>query len=265
MDNYHYDCRFFNGYKPCKHNNNCLECTEYSPKNERILIIRSHQLGNIIKSTPILYALKKKYDNPWITWVCDSVAVPILDTNPLIDEIIEYNWEAALLLQAREFDLVINLEANFKEAALAKSISAKKYLGFSIHDSGSLCPFNEQSLSYTSLSFSDDLRFHKNNKTFAELCFNLVGVPYNGEEYILNLTKEDYLYANNILKTINIDTEKDIVVGIAMGGDRNRFPNKCWPTEYFLRLVRILHSEIGAKILLIGGPFESEVNPICYE
>lgn len=260
MHGYRYDCRLFNGYKPCPYDSECEGCEHYVPKGARVLILRVTQLGNIVKSTPILHALHRRYDNPWITWVCSPVAGPLLRSNPLVNEVIEWSWENALALQSRTFDLVLTLEANAAEAGLSQLIHADERLGFGLHESGSLMPINEQSVPYVSLSLSDRLRFQENQKTLAELCFDLVGVPYEGEEYILCPSEDDIAYARSLLSRLGVDPDRDAIVALATGGDTQRFPNKDWPVEHFAELARILSRRTDAKILLLGGPLEREIN-----
>lgn len=260
MHDYSYDCRLFSGYKPCPYDSECDGCEHYVPKGARVLVLRVTQLGNIVKSTPILHALHRRFDDPWITWVCSSAAAPMLRTNPLVNEVIEWSWESSLILQARTFDLILSLEANHAEAALAALIRADERLGFGLHESGGLMPVNEQSVPYVSLSLSDRLRFRENQKTLAELCFDLLGVPYEGEEYILCPSGEDLAYARSLLADLGVDPNRDAIIGLATGGDTRRFPNKDWPVEHFAELARILHARTGARILLLGGPLEREVN-----
>ncbi len=260
MSSYKLDCRQFNGYKPCPRDSRCEECDQYTPKGPRVLVLRVTQLGNIVKSTPILHALHRRFEDPWITWVCSSTAAPMLRGNPLVNEVIEYTWEAVPLLMARSFDLVLSLEANRAEAALGQLIPARERLGFGMHESGSLMPINEQSEDYVALSLSNEKRFRENPKTLAELCFDLVGVPYGGEEYILCPSDEDMAYARSLLADLGVDPERDAIIALATGGDTNRFPNKDWPIEHFAELARILHERTDARVLLLGGPLEREVN-----
>lgn len=260
IDHYNYDCRLFNGYKPCPYDCECQGCKHYVPKGTRVLVVRVHQLGNVVKSTPILQALHKRYDNPWITWLCSPAAAPLLRTNPLVNEVIEYTWEVLPLLMARSFDLVLSLEANHSEVALAQLVPSDEQLGFGVRDSGALCPLNEKSLEYVSLSVSDRLRFKENQKTLAELCFDLLGVPYEGEEYMLYPTPGDLTHARGVLEGLGIDPEREEIIALATGGDKNRFPTKEWPPEHFAELARLLHERTDARLMLVGGPLEKQLN-----
>ena len=260
IDRYNYDCKLFNGYKPCPWDSECNRCKHYAPRGPRVLVVRVHQLGNIVKSTPVLHALHKRYDDPWVTWLCSPAAAPLLRGNTLVDEVIQYSWEAVPLLMARSFDLILSLEANHAEVALAQLSQADRRLGFSITDSGALCAVNEQSLEYASLSVSDRLRFVENRKTLAELCFDLVGVSYEGEEYILSPSEEDRAYARELLASLGVDPDQEETIALCTGGDKNRFPSKDWPIEHFAELARLLQDRTDARILLMGGPMECEIN-----
>lgn len=257
---YHYDCQQFNGYKPCPWDCECDDCAHYEPKRPRVLVVRVHQLGNIVKSTPVVAALHKRYERPWVTWLTGAAAAPLVRSHPLVDEVLTYSWETAVLLGQRSFDLVLSLEADPAEAALAQSVPAEERLGYGVHESGALMAMNEASEVYVALSVSDRRRFRENRKSLAELLFDLVGVPYEGEEYVLCPSEEERAYAREVLKRVGVDPERDTVIALATGGDSDRFPTKDWPLEHFATLARLLAEHTTARIVLVGGPKEQEAN-----
>ncbi len=61
-----YDCKYFNGDRPCKHNKLsgtiCNECTYYEPIGLKILIIKLDAIGDVLRTTSILKPLKKTSD-----------------------------------------------------------------------------------------------------------------------------------------------------------------------------------------------------------
>ncbi len=257
---YRYDCRLFTGYKPCRWQCECDGCEHYRPKRPQVLVVRVHQLGNVVKSSPIVHALHKRYDDPWIAWLTSPAAAPLVRSNPLVNEVIEYSWEALPLLVQRKFDLVVSLEADGAEAALAQMVPATERLGFGLHESGSLMPVNEQSRPYVALSLSDELRFRRNEKTLVELVFELVGVPYEGEEYVVCPSEDEVEYARGVLGELGVDPAGESVVALATGGDTERFASKDWPAEHFGKLARLLKEATDARVVLVGGPKEREAN-----
>lgn len=258
-DRYRYDCRLFSGYRPCPYDCECARCEHYAPMGPRVLIVRVHQLGNIVKSTPIVHAVRKRYPEPWIAWMAGPAAIPLLETNPLVDEVIEWSWEAAEAVKQRRFDLVLSLEANVAEAALAQQIEADELLGYGLDETGALRPAGPASEDYFALSVSDRARFEENTRSMAELLFDLVGVDYEGEEYVLETTGADRAHAREVLEAAGVRPGQR-TVALATGGNTARFETKDWPAERFLELARILHERTDARLLLVGGPGERDLN-----
>ena len=259
-DQYSYDCRLFTGYRPCPHDSECPGCPHYEPMGTRILVVRVHQLGNVIKSTPILHALRRRYDPAWITWLTSPTAAPLLHNNPLLDEIVQYTWQNVPVLLARRFDLVITLEADPAQVALAQLVPADQRLGYAIDERGKLCHASETSRPYVRLSVSDSARFRDNERTLPELCFDLLEVPYRDEQYILCPSDEERTYARDLLASLGVNPEVGTVIALATGGNTARFETKDWPAENFAALARLIHDELDARVLLVGGPGEAETN-----
>jgi heptosyltransferase-2 len=257
---HHYDCRQFTGYRPCPWDCECANCAHYRAKRPRVLVVRVHQLGNIVKSSPVAAALHKRYDDPWVAWLTGAAAAPLVRSNPLVNEVLTWSWESAVTLRQRRFDLVLSLEANAAEAALAQSIPAAERRGYGLHESGALMALDEASEAYVRLSVSDRLRFRENRKSLAELLFDLVGAPYEGEEYLLCPSEEERMRARAALRAAGVDPEREAVIALATGGDSARFPTKDWPPEHFAALARLLAERTNARIVLVGGPKERERN-----
>jgi heptosyltransferase-1 len=98
----------------------------------RILIVKMWDLGDILTATPLLRALRKRYPEAEIHWLCDSAYALLLVGNPMIDRVIAFDsvsWRAELRclrlpsylrrtlwlrreLIAEGYDLVINLAAD---------------------------------------------------------------------------------------------------------------------------------------------------------
>ena len=83
------DCKFFKGDIPCiyhkKEGVKCENCKYYEPLKEKILIIKLGAAGDVIRTTPILRVLRKKYPYANITWLTDyPVLVPKKYVNNII-------------------------------------------------------------------------------------------------------------------------------------------------------------------------------------
>ncbi|RPH36141.1 lipopolysaccharide heptosyltransferase family protein, partial [bacterium] len=63
-------CKHFTGYKPCFPNTNCLEeCVRFDPIGTKILIVNLDAMGNVLVTTSILPAIKRKYPQSHISWI----------------------------------------------------------------------------------------------------------------------------------------------------------------------------------------------------
>ena len=92
-------CRFFDEKYACdtlttEGYSSCEECKFVQEWSKKILIIKFGALGDIIRTTPVLEAIKKKYGpDTLIYWLTLPKAEELLQNNPLIDKILIYNIE----------------------------------------------------------------------------------------------------------------------------------------------------------------------------
>lgn len=250
----HFDCRYFIGEKPCRFKLECSGCRKYSPMGVRICIIKFGALGDVLRTTPLLHALKEKYSQCHITWVTDTDAIEILSRNPLIDRLFSYSPDIALRFQVEEFDIVINLEKAVEACLLASLTKAKEKYGFGISPFGTICPINDLADYAFRLGISDDLKFRKNEKTYQDIIFESVGLRYKGEPYIINLNDNDLSYAESVLGQKGIRPD-DLKIGLNTGSGVV-FATKRWTIEGFAGLSDMLSKKLGAKVMLLGGPEE---------
>jgi heptosyltransferase-2 len=115
----------------------------------------------------------------------------------------------------------------------------------------------EASYSYL-LGIDDELKFFKNKKTYQELIFETVKLNYQNNPYELVLDKEHINFADSFFKKNNLDKD-DAVIGINTGAGKV-FANKNLRKERIIELIGMLHEELHAKIMLLGGPLEKETN-----
>jgi heptosyltransferase-2 len=282
------DCTHFSGYRPCHRGCECEDCSDYDAAGPNILILKLYQLGNIVKTTPVLHALKKLYPNCRITWMASAAGCELLANNPLIDQLLTDNAHDLLYCQQIKWDLILSLEANRQGAAMATSLRAERKLGFGLNEHGRLWPLGTQSEPLYSFNLSNELRFQINQKVVHELYFDLLEVPYEGEEYVITPSEQDHAYADHLMRSLGLadqtggtvglpavlDAPPDMagrpnmppgstmppnrapIIGLNTGGNAARFETKQWTIDGFVQLARLLHQRLGAKVVLLGGPAE---------
>src|SRR5690242_2188027 len=107
-----FDCRYFLGDRPCtwhKAAGVLCTCDHYDAVREHVLIIKLDAIGDVLRTTTLLPALKEAHPHAALTWITRPEAKALLEKNPYLTEVIAYGPDALLHLQARSFDRVINL------------------------------------------------------------------------------------------------------------------------------------------------------------
>lgn len=257
---FNFDCIHFLGERPCRHKRECPGCKKYQKTGKMILIIKLGSLGDVLRTTPLASGLKKRYPFSRITWITSKDAVWLLENNPFIDEVLPYGVETLVRTFAGRFDLLISLDKTPESTGLAEIINASKKSGFGMSRSGAPYPFNKGSEYAFRLGISDDLKFRKNKKSYQKIIFEIAGLEYGGEEYLLNLSEAQKEMSEALTKRFGI-RRCDVVIGFNTGcGDA--FQGKKWTIANYLRLGAAVKNNLGAKILLLGGPSEVERNSI---
>jgi heptosyltransferase I len=110
-----------------------------SPDPRRILIVRLSALGDIVMASGLITALRSRYPDAQISWVCEAGCAPLLHHNPRLHEVIIWprsEWEALkkakrwgelwrtvrafkAALRQRQFDLVLDGQGLMKSGLIA--------------------------------------------------------------------------------------------------------------------------------------------------
>jgi len=251
------DCRYFRGVVPCRFNRICHRCRQYKPISKKILIIKIASIGDVLRTTPLLYPLKKHYPSSYIVWLANKECLPILKGNKMVDEVLPMDITSILRLQIERYDWVISLDKDIMAASLASSIKAKKKSGYGLDHNGKVFPFNKEAEYGFSLGLSDKLKFRYNKKTYQEIIFETVGFKFKGEEPILNLNDKQYRFKHNFIR--NRLDGKQFIIGLNTGCG-TVFPYKKWTERGFVELSKKLLKMRNTAVLLLGGREEVERN-----
>jgi heptosyltransferase-2 len=261
----HLDCRFFIGEKPCIFKTLCHSCKNYSPMGFRILIIKLGAMGDVLRTTPLLPALKNRYRESYVTWITDSVSLELLQLNPYIDRLLTFSYESILRLEGEKFDLMICLDKEPRASALAMKMQADNKQGFGLSKYGNVFSLNKESDYAFMLGIDDNKKFKENKKSYQEIIFEIAGLKYHNEEYVLNTSHSSREYAKSLFDKIGIK-ESDRVIGVSPGAG-SVFANKAWTIEGYIDLIDKInnHGDGNIKIVLLGGRAEIKINKIINE
>jgi ADP-heptose:LPS heptosyltransferase len=252
------DCRYYNGEKPCVYERRCNGCPDYAPRGIRVIVLKLGAMGDALRTTPLLHAIKRKFPVSTITWVTDSESRPILEMNPLIDELYINLPEYTFPLLSRRFDWGVCLDKDPSVTSLITRLDCAHRFGFSMSPYGTLDILNDSSRYALALGIDDDLKFFQNTKTYQQIIYEMSELPYQRDEYVFCLQEADRVSAENILNALQAPGNGP-AIGLNTGcGDV--FATKKWPKSHFLDLARILRKRLDARVYLLGGKAEAIKN-----
>jgi lipopolysaccharide heptosyltransferase I len=118
---------------------------------QQILIIRLSALGDVIRTLPLLTPLHNRFPEARLAWLSEPGQAPVLRTQPLLDEVLEFprgalaaDLTSGRLLQAAQrlrgcirairrphFDVVLDAQGTYKSGLLMRVSGAPRRIGFS--------------------------------------------------------------------------------------------------------------------------------------
>jgi heptosyltransferase-2 len=255
----HYNCRHFLGHKPCQFRRVCEDCPHYSPIGKRVLIIKLAAMGDVLRTTPLLRGLRAGDPACAVTWITESHVVPMLQGIQEIDRLLPFTWETVLQMETETFDELYCFDKEPKATALAMKIRAERKVGFGLDRLGKVIPLNKESEYTFQLGIDDSLKFQINTKSYPELIFECAGIPYTApQEYVLPDLSTEIEDAKTLLQSQGVK-HGDFIIGLNTGAG-DVFATKKWSEAGYIELAGRLAKELGARILLLGGPGEVERN-----
>ena len=252
------DCVHFRGDKPCVFNRLCRDCPHFSAFPTRILIVKCRAMGDVLRTTPLLPALKRRYPLSHITWLVDRESEALLRHNPLVDSLLCFDLETALSLSVARFDLLISLDKEPGPAALATKAAAAEKRGFGLNAFGNLTVFNPASEYAYRLGVDDALKFRMNSKSYQEIIHEAAELPYACDEYVFGLPEEARQKARDFIRRRRL-SRRHPAIGLNTGSG-SKFETKQWPAGHYLKLISLLAQDRKAQVFLLGGPREEELN-----
>ncbi len=210
-------------------------------------------IGDVILSTPLLRALRKKFPTSEIHFLTRSICGPILRNNPNLDRLILYpeksdsvkkKWEFIKSLRKSRYDWVLDLAAEPRSAWLTKATGAPLRAGYAFR--------------IRKWAFSHPIPKNKVRKYQAEVNLDIIrflGVPDDGNRTELFISETDLKWASEIYVREEM-SELEWKIGLNPTGS---WPSKRWPRDHWKELVLLINGELGVKPILFGGPGDEAI------
>ncbi|QQS36107.1 MAG: glycosyltransferase family 9 protein [Ignavibacteriales bacterium] len=231
----------------------------------KILVLALSGIGDALMFTPALSLLRKKYPDA----VIDSLVMingvkEIYERNPSVNKVIYYNFMKEGIINSLKFisslrgkyDVSINVyPSNRKEYNIinfligAKQKAGVEYLRMNASNLGWL--------NNVTVKENDTLHNVEENIHLVE---KLVNEKFNEKPGLqIFFTKDDEEYAAEYLKHTGI-TKDEIVIGIHPGcATLKNHIKRRWEPEKFSELGRRILEEYNSRILIFGGPEETDL------
>ena len=214
---------------------------------EKIAIIKLGALGDVVRTLPLLKAIKKKYPLSEITWVTKRESLEIVEKAKEVDKIKILPCEIK-----DKFDILYSLDIEEEAIKKANEIDAEEKYGF-YYDSGYPAVFNSGAEYYLNTLFDDELK-KKNRKTYQEMIFMACEMEFNMEHYSLFPNEASRKYAYDFFKENNLSLTETIGIHI---GSSPTWPSKKWAEERIVEFAEKIGAR-GGEILLFGGEIEKD-------
>ena len=210
-------------------------------RSSNILVIRLSSIGDIILTTPVLRALKKKYPDAVIHFLTMDAYKDAISGNPDVDRLILFEkrkypgiagiYRFSRTLKETPYDLIIDLHAKIRSRLISAFIRGK------------VLRYKKRSLWKSILVPLGLARYHADDTIVRNYFGPLekIGVFFTKEQLAFHVRESDYE---------GLEPFDDFVV-MAPGAANN---TKRWPPEHFSALGRL----IEGKIVLIGGGEDME-------
>lgn len=252
-------CKHFTGYKPCFPGTRCHEeCADFDAIGTKILIVNLDAMGNVLVTTSLLPALKRKYPASSVYWITLKNAAPLLQNIPLIDRVYVWEPESWLVLKQMDFDLILNADKSQRSCAFTNSLRAKEKLGFGLNKHGQIIPLNREAQYNYRLGLDDELKFRINRMTVQQIQCEQFKLKYKRDEYTLTLSNEETEFCESFKREHDL-RRGDLVVGFNTGCSE-LYPNKKMTIDQHIVLINKLSRVAGIRLVLVGGPEDTQRN-----
>ena len=222
-----------------------------------ILVNALVKLGDVVLTTSAIALLKKAYPNAKVTMLCKGVVRQAVENNPVIDEVMVFDYKAKqnslgkMLDMVKEikrhnFDLSISFDRKLRPAILCFLAGIPTRVGADrIFDDK---PSKVTWLHTDTIKIKHDIVNTLQAETYQEIVRGFTGLNGHEVPVFANLTKKNHEKAEMLLSRL---PKSDKVIALCVKGT---FGLKTWPKEYFATVVNELNQKYNAAFFVVGAP-----------
>jgi ADP-heptose:LPS heptosyltransferase len=209
----------------------------------RILVVRRDNIGDLLCTTPLLSALRRKFADAWIGVLTNSYAAPVLAGNPDIDEVLVYekgkhlaSLPERMLALGRRAAMITRLRRQGIDVAVLPASGNQR----------SAERFARWSGARRIVRADDGPAEGSHEVEMSFRCARPLGIAESPSTMTL---VADPARVAALAATLPVG--EGPLIGLHISA---RKPSQRWPVERFTELARRLHAETGARFLLFWAP-----------
>ncbi len=226
-----------------------------------ILVHALVNLGDVLLTTSAIALLREAYPQARVTMLVNPVVQGLVENNPLIDEVIVFDyrakqksfgkmWDMVKTLKQHHFDLSVSFDRKLRPALLCWLAGIPVRVGpDKVFDN---VPSRVTWLFTDVMHITHDLENTLQAETYQEIVRQFTGLTSHAAPRMASLTEENERKAEELLAQLPAG-EKCIALCV-----KGTFSLKTWPKEYFVEVVRRLHERYHGSFFIVGAPGDAE-------
>ena len=224
---------------------------------QNILVNALVNLGDVVLTTSAIALLRKAYPGACITMLVRPVVRQAVENNPVIDDVILFDykakensfgkmWAMVQELRRRHFDLSISFDRKLRPALLAWLAGIPVRVGPDrVFDDK---PSRVTWLYTDTIHIAHNLETNLQAETYQAIVRGFTGLDGHEKPVFARITPEAGAEADALLAQLP-DAQKRIALCV-----KGTFPLKTWPKEYFVDVVDRLAAKYDAAFFVVGAP-----------
>lgn len=226
-----------------------------------ILVYALVNLGDVVLSTSAIVLLRKAYPQARITMMVRPVMRQAVENNPVIDDVVVFDYKAkgksfsrmltmVKELRKRKFDLAVSFDRKLRPALLCFLAGIPVRVGPErVFDDK---PSRVTWLYTHTIPISHDLENTLQAETYQEIVRGFTGMQEHAKPVFARIEEKNRRKASELLSRLP-DADKKIALCI-----KGTFELKTWPKEYFARAAKELAGHYAVAFFIVGAPGDRE-------
>lgn len=217
---------------------------------KNILIVKLGAIGDVIFSTPLIRAIKKKFQKSKISYLTTSWSKDIIECNPYLDEVLVFKNVFATILDLRKkkFDIAFILHRTIFSNLFIFFCNIPERIGFNYKNNG---------LFLTKKVYFNLKKHEVDRYLDLALACDIKPEGINTEIEVPIESKEE---GRKLLSKFNLKKD-DLKIGILAGGGNNPgtfMPIKRLEEEKLSKIADRLIKKFNAKVIFVGDSEDYE-------